>query len=94
MGATRLNLEIYSHTKNFRKLFKCRSYTDSYLFFECLSRYAYWSVSIYKTSRNCYRVMWYASYMQVRKQSGYISFRSIADMCVFLDSLCDAQLYK
>lgn len=94
MSATRLNLEIYSHTKYFRKMFQCRAYTDSYLFFECLSRYEYKSVAIYKTSLHCYRVMWYASYLQVRKQSGYISFRSIADMCVFLDSLCDAQLNK
>lgn len=88
MGATRLNLEIYAHTKNFRKRFQCRAYTDSYLCFESLTRYEYWQITIYKSSRNCYRVMYYGSKMQVDKRCGYISFRTIADLCVWLDKLC------
>lgn len=86
MGATRLNLEIYCHTLDFRKRFKLRSCTDSYLYFEALTRYDFGSIAIYRTSSKCYRVMSYRSHLQVSRFSEYKSFRTIAELCVYLET--------
>lgn len=88
MFATRLYLEIRSHSLNFARKFRCRAYTDSYLFYEFLNKVGYISVAIIKTSINCYRVIYYSSFMTVSRKSDYKSFRTIADMCVYLDSIC------
>ncbi|AXH75977.1 MAG: hypothetical protein [Inoviridae sp.] len=86
MGATRLNLEIYAHTLEFSKRFKVRSYTDSYLYFESLTRYDFGSVAIYRTSKHTYRVMSYRSHLQVSRFSDYRSFRTIAELCLYLET--------
>ena len=93
MFATRLYSEIRSHTLNFARKFRCRAYTDNYLFYEFLNQVAYHSVAIIKTSNYCYRVIFYSSLMlvcrkSVYRKSEYKSFRTIADMCVYLDSIC------
>ena len=88
MFATRLYLEIRSHSLNFARKFRCRSYTDNYLFYEFLNQVAYYSVAIIKTSINCYRVIHYSSFMTVSRKSEYKSFSSISDMCIYLDSIC------
>lgn len=87
MGATRLNLEIYSHTMNFRKRFKVFAYTEEYLQFTYNSHYDYACVTIMKTSRHTYRVMSFISHLQVKKLAEYKSFRTIAELCVYLDTL-------
>lgn len=86
MGATRLQLEIMSHTLEFKRKFKVRYFTDSYLFFEWVSRYEYRSVAVYRTSAHCYRIIYYTSRLCVSRNSEYASFRSIQDLCVFLES--------
>lgn len=86
MGSTRLNLEIYAHTLEFNKRFKVRAYTDSYLYFEALTRYDFGSVAIYRTSKHTYRVMFYRSHLQVNRYSEYKSFRTIAELCVYLEA--------
>ena len=86
MGATRLNLEIYAHTLEFNKRFKVRAYTDSYLYFEALTRYDFGSIAIYRTSSKCYRVMSYRSHLQVSRYSDYKSFRTISELCVYLET--------
>ena len=88
MFATRLYLEIRSHSLSFARNFRCRAYTDSYLFYEFLNKFVYISVAIIKTSINCYRVIYYSSFMTVSRKSEYKSFGTIADMCVYLDSIC------
>lgn len=88
MFATRLYLEIRSHSLNFARTFRCRAYTDTYLLYEFLNKSVYISVAIIKTSINCYRVIHYSSFMSVSRKSEYKSFRTIADMCVYLDSIC------
>ena len=88
MFATRLYLEIRSHSLNFARIFRCRAYTDTYLLYEFLNKSIYISVAIIKTSINCYRVIHYSSFMSVSRKSEYKSFRTIADMCVYLDSIC------
>lgn len=92
MGATRLNLEIRSHTVKFSNRFRLRSYTDDYLCFEYLSNTEFWSVSIIKTSAHCFRVIAYCSFLSVQRIAEYRSFRTIADMCVYLDSICPATI--
>lgn len=92
MGATRLYLEILSHTVKFSNRFRMRSFTDEYLNFEYLSKSEYWSVSIIKTSAHCFRVIVYCSFMSVQRIAEYRSFRTIADMCVYLDSICPATI--
>lgn len=88
MVATRLNLEICFHTLNFARKFRCRAYTDNYLFYEFLNQVSYNSVVIIKTSAHCYRVIYYSSFMTVSRKSEYKTFSTIADMCVYLDSIC------
>lgn len=87
MGATRLNLEIYSHTMYFRKRFKVFAYTEEYLQFTYNSYYDYACVTIMKTSQKCFRVMSFISHLQVKKLAEYKSFRTIAELCVYLDTL-------
>lgn len=88
MGPTRLSLDIRSRTLNFARKFRCRAYTNDYLFYEFLNQVDYNSVAIIKTSNYCYRVIHYSSCMTVSRKSEYKSFRTIADMCVYLDSIC------
>lgn len=88
MFLSRLHFAIVSNTLNFARKFRCRAYTDDYLFYEFLNQVAYNSVVIIKTSNHCYRVIHYSSFMTVSRKSEYKSFRTIADMCVYLDSIC------
>ena len=88
MSFSRLNSEIVSRALNFARKFRCRSCTEDYLFYEFLNQVAYNSVVIIKTSQNCYRLVYYSSNMLGSCYSEYKSFRSIADMCVYLDSIC------
>ena len=88
MGATRLSLEICSHTLNFARKFRCRAYTNDYLFYEFLNQVAYNSVAIIKTSNYSYRLIHYSSSMTGTRKSVYKSFRTIKDMCFYLDSIC------
>lgn len=92
MFATRLYLEIRSHSLDFARKFRCRSCTDDYLFYEFLNQVGYKSVVIIKTSKNCYRLVYYSSFMSGSCNSEYKSFRSIADMCVYLDSICPSAI--
>lgn len=90
MGVSRLNITIYGMTQYFRSMFKLRAGTRDYLYFEHNSGIAFASVAIYKTSRTCYRVMYYYSLMQREYRSEYISFRTIQDLCSYLDSKCES----
>ena len=83
-----LYLAICSHTLYFARTFRCRGCTVNYLFYEFLNQYVYKTVAIIKTSNYCYRVIHYSSFMSVSRNSEYKSFRTIADMCVYLDSIC------
>ncbi len=88
MGATRLISKIFSHTLHFARKFRCRAYTDDYLFYEFLNQVSYNSVAIIKTSNYCYRVIHYSSLLPFYRKSEYKSFKTIADMCAYLDSIC------
>lgn len=87
-SANRLYSEIVSKTSDFVRKFRCVSCTDDYLFFESLNQIAYNSIVILQTSRNCYRLVYYSSFMTGSRKSEYKSFRSISDMCVYLNSIC------
>lgn len=88
---TRINLEIYAHTKEFKRLFKCAEFTDVYLNFKHIDQYWYSQVTIYKTSAKCYRAMYYSSYCACKKQCAYKSYRSLADLCVDLETFAERQ---
>ena len=88
MSFSSINSEIVFRALNFARKFRCRSCTDDYLFYEFLNQFGYNSVVIIKTSKNCYRLVFYSSSMSGSSYSEYKSFRSIADMCVYLDSIC------
>lgn len=90
MVLNRLISEIFSHTLIFARKFRCRAYTDDYLLYEYLNLGVYKSVAIIKTSAHCYRVICYSSFMMDSKKSEYKSFRTIVDMCVYLDSICSS----
>lgn len=84
---THLQLEILSYTDKFTKHYKLDSSTDKFLMYKMLTRTTYSIVAIFRTSTKCYRVMFYQSYLSVRKKSLYTSFRSMAELCVWLDTL-------
>ena len=86
---TRMNLEIISHTRQFAKLFKCSEFTDNYLNFKHVGRYWYAIATIYKTSTKCFRVMTYTMYCTNSKNSEYKSFRSITELCNYLETLAE-----
>lgn len=86
---TRLNLEIISHTRLFAKLFKCAEFTDNYLNFKHVGRYWYATATICKTSTKCFRVITYKSYCTNRKHGEYKSFRSITELCAYLETLAE-----
>lgn len=88
--ATRLCLEIYSHVNAFRKYFQLVNTTSDYLYFKGAKRYSNATVAIYRTSCKCYRVMYYSSRLAIDCKSEYKSFRSIQDMCVWLDTIARA----
>ncbi len=87
MGATRLQLEIISHTEEFRRKFRVNSCTDCYIQFVANTRFDFASATVYRTSHHTYRLMWFHSHLQVRKFSEYKSFRTIAELCVYLETL-------
>lgn len=91
MGATRLQLEIYSHAPNFRSKFRVKNFTTEYMFCDFVNRFLYMSVTIIKTSVKCYRVIFYKSRLGIDNQAVYKSFRSIADLCVYLDTIALAK---
>lgn len=84
---TRMQLEIYSHTVQFKKRFHLDGYTDRYLCFKCVMQYRYCLVTIYCTCAKCYRVMTYKSYCSTRKESEYKSFRTLSELCNYLEDL-------
>lgn len=88
MTGNKLHFEIRSRSKNFYNRFRLRSYTDDYLCFEYISRTEYWNISIIKTSVHSYRVLTFYSLHSLQKFAEYRSFRSIYDLCLYLDSIC------
>ena len=86
---TRLNLEITKHTNKFSKLFKCFEYTDEYLNFKHIGRHWYAQATICMTSSKCFRVMTYTSYCTGRRHGEYKSFRSMWELCDYLETLAE-----
>lgn len=92
MTGSKLSFEVRSRSKKFYNTFRLRSYTDDYLCFEYISCSEYCNVSIIKTSVHCYRVLVYCSMHSVQKIAEYRSFRSICDLCTYLDSICPSAI--
>lgn len=90
MTGNKLLFVIRSRSKEFYKRFRLRSFTDDYLCFEYISCTEYWNISIIKTSVHSYRVLTYYSLDSVQKIAEYRSFRSIYDLCLYLDSICSS----
>ena len=88
MTGTKLNFAVRSLSKKFYNSFRLRSYTDDYLCFEYISCSEYCNVSIIKTSVHTYRVLVYCSLQSGERIAEYRSFRSISDLCSYLDSIC------
>lgn len=82
-----LYLQINAHTSNFRSKFRVRYYTDSYVHFVANTCCDIASVSVYRTSEKCYRVMFYHSHLLNGKVSDYKSFRTLSELCYYLDTL-------
>lgn len=91
---TRLELEIISHAPTFAKYARCRVSTGSYLYFDVLRGNDYMTFAIYRTSAHCYRVMRYISYCGISVGTQYISFRSIQELCLYLEQTVKTVLNK
>lgn len=86
MAINRMGLEIYSHAPIFRDRYKLKYSSSDYLYFEGVNRYNLSSVAIFRTSCKCYRVMYYKSRLSTDFEAEYKSFRSLASLCVYLDT--------
>lgn len=86
---TRMQLEIQSHTRQFKSKFALDSCTDKYQCYRHTGRFWYCLVTIYSTCAKCYRVMTYKSYCQVNRLSEYKSFRTLSELCVYLENLAE-----
>lgn len=82
-----LYLQINTHTSYFRSKFRVHSYTDSYVQFVANTCFDIASVCVYRTSEKCFRVMFYHSHLQNGKVSDYKSFRTLSELCYYLDTL-------
>lgn len=87
MSSNCLYLQINALTTNFRSKFRVHSYTDSYVQFVGNTCSDIASVCVYRTSEKCFRVMFYHSHLQNCKVSDYKSFRSLSELCYYLDTL-------
>lgn len=92
MTGSKLNFEVRSRSKKFYNTFRLRSYTDDYLCFEYISCSEYCNVSIIQTSVHCYRVLVYCSLHSSQRIAEYRSFRSIYDLCSYLDTICPSAI--
>lgn len=87
MSSNCLYLQINALTTNFRGKFRVYSYTDSYVQFVANTCSDIASVCVYRTSEKCFRVMFYHSHLQNCKVSDYKSFRTLSELCYYLDTL-------
>ena len=87
MSSKCLYLQINALTSNFRSKFRVHSYTDSYVHFVANTCSDIASISVYRTSEKCFRVMFYHSHLQNCKVSDYKSFRTLSELCYYLDTL-------
>lgn len=87
MSSNCLYLQINALTTNFRSKFRVNSYTDSYVHFVANTCSDIASVCVYRTSEKCFRVMFYHSHLQNCKVSDYKSFRTLSELCHYLDTL-------
>ena len=89
MVASRFESEIMSHTVKFNRKFRVFACTGSYIQFVANSCSDYASACVYRTSAHTYRLMWYHSHLLVCKFSEFKSFRTLSDLCFYLDALSD-----
>lgn len=87
MSSNCLYLQINALTSNFRSKFRVHSYTDSYVYFVANTCSDIASVCVYRTSEKCFRVMFYHSHLHNCKVSDYKSFRTLSELCYYLDTL-------
>ena len=87
MGATRLQHDIIFYTDFFSRNFRVYACTDCYIQFVANARNFYACATVYKTSKTCYRVMWYQCFSQKHKFSQYKSFKTVSELCYYLDAL-------
>ena len=75
------------HTDFFSRVFLVKSSYGSYIQFVSNAHNFYACATVYKTSKTCYRVMWYQCFSQKHKFSQYKSFKTVTELCYYLDAL-------
>ena len=87
MALNKLYDSICSLSVSFTKHFRLCNYTTDYLHFSFNSPDAYSTVNLIKTSQHSYIVMTYVMLVNVKKFSLCVRFRTLKDMCIYLDTL-------
>lgn len=87
MSICSLSFDILKHTNGFSRYFVCTGVADNYAHFVAHTRTDYACVNVYRTSERCFRVIWYRSHLQTERLSKYRSFRSLTELCSYLDAL-------
>ena len=76
---------IDNYSPSVRRKFRVLASTDNYLMLASREYYHCSYVSIYRTSKNCFRIMVYL--LTSGECSLYNSYKSVKDLCVYLDIL-------
>ena len=76
---------IDNYSPSVRRKFRILASTDNYLMLASREYYHCSYVSIYRTSKNCFRIMVYL--LTSGECSFYNSYQSVKDLCVYLDIL-------
>lgn len=89
---TRMHLEIHSGTRLFHKLFRYEDGSGDFSLYARSNQYGGAKiVCIYRSSAKCYRVMymdrWYVREYGMKCKSEYLSFRTLLQLCAWLDSI-------
>lgn len=76
---------IDNFSPSIRRKFRYLARTDNFVLLASREYYHYSYVSIYRTSKNCIRVMVYI--LTAGDCSFYNTYKSVKDLCVYLDTL-------
>lgn len=87
MALNKLYDSICSMTVSFGKRFRLCAYTGGYLQFTFNNINVYSNITLMKTSQHTFIAMIYINVLNCGKMASCMRFRSLKDMCIYLDEL-------
>lgn len=87
MALNKLYDSIRSMSNSFTKHYRLCNYATDYLDFSLSTPDVYSTVNLIKSSQHSYIVMTYVMIVGVRKFALCVRFRTLKDLCIYLDTL-------